>query len=124
LDIWGGTLPDPPIGPTVDDLLAALDAQENTDMSRPRDVVVGGFSGQRVRMRIAQSDCPEADSLVMWVDPRGEPGRGLAPGEPDDTLWIVDVDGQRVVIVTSLDPSLADEGDVSELIDTIEFVVN
>jgi hypothetical protein len=121
---WGGTLPDPPIGPTVDDLLAALDAQKNTDMSRPRDVVVGGFSAQRVRMRFAQSDCPQADSLVMWVDPRGEPGRGLAPGEPDDTLWIVDVEGQRVVIVTSFDPSLADEEDVTEVIDTIEFVAN
>ena len=54
-------LPDPPIGPTVDDLVEALDAQANTDMLRAADVVVGGYSGKRVTLTEAD---PYADHCI------------------------------------------------------------
>ena len=51
-----GSLPEPAIGPTVDDLVAALDAQTNTDMSFLRDVVVGGAAGKRLVMTRPSDD--------------------------------------------------------------------
>jgi hypothetical protein len=122
-------LPDPPIGPTVDDLVSALDAQVNTDMSPAVDVEVGGSAGKRVT--ITESDpyadyCMGFDNVAhpMWVDPHGLPGRGVQPGQLD-TLWIVDVGGQRLVIVTiAEDPSdVETAARIAAVIDSIEFVL-
>ncbi len=41
-----GKLPDPPIGPTVDDLVAALDAQVNSDMAPAVDIEIGGYPAE------------------------------------------------------------------------------
>ena len=101
------SLPDPPIGPTVDDLVAALDAQANTDMSAPVDVVVDGHHG--VRVELTPSDgLPGSCQNPMWLFNRpntrslrevpDDKGRGLdregiGEGRP---AWILDVDGERV----------------------------
>jgi len=120
-------LPLPAIGPTVADLVSALDAQVNTDMSRPVDVTVGGFTGKRVTMLIADpyEHCiGDQNARPMWVDPAGEPQRGLQQGDPD-TIWIVDVAGRRVVIVTNQNPE-DDEvttATIDAVIDSIEFIV-
>ena len=45
-----GSLPAIATGPTVDDLVAALDAQAGSRMSPAVDVVVGGYSGKHVTM--------------------------------------------------------------------------
>jgi hypothetical protein len=119
-------LPIPAVGPTVDDLVAALDAQVNTDMSPAVDVTVGGYSGKRVAMVISDpyDHCfGESEFRPMWVDAAGEPQRGLQPGDPD-TLWIVDVAGRRVVIVTNIQDSDPDApASVAAVIDSIEFEV-
>jgi hypothetical protein len=125
---WSGTLPDPPIGPTVDHLLTALDAQENTDMSGPVDVVVGGYAGKRIEMRVAAEFTPLCDNqenLVMWVDPSGERGRelDLFATQPD-TVWVLDVDSHRVVMTTGFDSGAVEETEISGVLDTIEFTVN
>jgi hypothetical protein len=104
------TLPDPPIGPTVDDLVAALDAQANTDMSAPVDVVVDGHPG--VRVELTPSDgLPGSCQNPMWLFTRpntrnlpevpDDQGRGIdreGVGELVEPAWILDVDGERVVI--------------------------
>jgi hypothetical protein len=121
-------LPNPPVGPNVDDLVAALDAQANTDMSRAADVVVGGYSGTRVT--VTEAD-PYADHCIgddfprpMWVDPSGEPGRGIQPGQRD-IMWILDVEGQRVVIVATQNQDDIDATEsVAAVIDSLEFEVN
>jgi hypothetical protein len=113
-------LPDPRIGPTVDDLVSALDAQVNTDMSPAVDVVVGGHAGKRVTMIVSDpyEHCITDPPRPYFIDPSGEPVRYLQPGEPD-TLWIVDVDGQRLVIIT-VEP----EGSTlaTDVVSSIEFV--
>jgi hypothetical protein len=118
-------LPIPAVGPTVDDLVAALDAQVNTDMSPPVDVTVGGYSGKRVAMVVSDpyDHCIGDFIRPMWVDAAGEPQRGLQPGDPD-TLWIVDVEGHRVVIVTNDQDSDPDApASIAAVIDSIEFEV-
>jgi hypothetical protein len=125
-----GSLPDPAIGPTVDDLVAALDAQANTYMSPAVDVEVGGFAGKRVTMAedfpaVPSDLCSQiaSEPLAYFVIPGG----GQAPeAEGDiDTFWIIDVDGQRVVISGSqVDPEDADATTtIAGVIESIEFMV-
>ena len=104
-----GTLPDPPIGPTVDDLVAALGAQASTEMSAPVDVEVGGHQGVRVELTPGDGLPANCGPMYMWksptnprTQPEGDPGRGIerdGVGEHVEPVWILDVDGERVVIV-------------------------
>jgi hypothetical protein len=122
------SLPDPEIGPTVDDLVAALDAQANTDLSRAADVEVDGFTGKRVTIRpVLTADCIAEGEWNYFVSPRGEPGRGFgAEGRGPDTLWILDIDGNRVVVVTSqVDPGdTAATESIARVIRSLQFEVN
>jgi hypothetical protein len=125
-----GSLPDPAIGPTVDDLVAALDAQANTYMSPAVDVEVGGFAGKRVTMAKDLAALPDGGDACSQIasEPLAYfviPGGGQAPeAEGDmDTFWIIDVDGQRIVISGSqVDPEDTDATTtIAEVIESIEF---
>jgi hypothetical protein len=122
------SLPDPVIGPTVRDLVAALDAQANTDMSRAVDIEVGGFTGKRVIVRpVLTADCLADGDWKYFSTPHGAPGRGFGnEWHGPDTLWIIDVDGHRVVVITST--STPDDTEASESIArvmrSLEFEVN
>ncbi|HEX6475296.1 MAG TPA: hypothetical protein VF114_09465, partial [Candidatus Limnocylindria bacterium] len=119
-------------GPSVDALLAALDAQANTDMSPAVDVELGGFSGKRVTMaaaKTARSSCLDfgTESLSYFVvsgSPGGFEGRELNRRSMD-TLWIIDVDGHRVVIATGqVDPEDAEASTtIAGVMDSIGFEV-
>ena len=113
--------PNPPIGESVDDLVAALDAQVNSDMTVPVDVTVGGYEGKRVELRLS-SALPEncSDPKVWWLS-QGTQGRGGDPGDPNsDAVYILDVDGQRVVIVVYPSSSVTG-GPVADAIASIGF---
>jgi len=115
---WEGTQPDPPIGPNVDDFISALDAQRYTVMSDPVDVILDGHPGKRVDMRPGPSAwcVPQ----VMWVRPSGQPGDPLVgDGDFFDTLWILDVDGHRVLI-----DSYMSNAETLAVINSMEFAVN
>ena len=118
-------LPTPAVGPTVEDLVAALDAQVNTDMSTPVDVNVGGYDGKRLTMRLSDrvARCT-ANFGPMWVDAESQPQRRLEPGDID-TLWIIDVAGRRVVIVTNTDPeeNIEAAASIDAVLDSIEFEI-
>ena len=121
-----GSLPAVATGPTVDDLVAALDAQAGSRMSPAFDVVVGGYSGKRLTMNWSQRNRCSADGpWTMWVDPSGEPGRGLEPGSRD-AIWILDVEGERLVIVASpRDPADEDAaGIIDDVIASMQFAVD
>ena len=117
------SLPVPAVGPTVEDLVAALDAQAGSRMSRVADVVVDGYSGKRLTMSWPRTTGCSGDPLPMWVDPEGEVGRSLEPGSRD-MLWILDVDGQRLVIVTDRrETDEAAAGIIDDVIASLEFAV-
>jgi hypothetical protein len=119
-----GTLPDPAIGPTVDDLVAALDAQVNSDLSGPEPVTIGDVSGQRIEMR-ASPGAP-CDEVRWWKETAGlgEPdSRGATTGDENpDTIWVLDVDGQRIAVVGYWDHAVAaNEPAVTEVVNSLEF---
>jgi hypothetical protein len=87
------TLPDVPVGPTVDDFANALADNDLLDVTAPADVTLAGYSGKYVDLQVPAdiSACPT--SYFVW-----EPGiYAQGPGQRWH-LWILDVDGVRVVV--------------------------
>jgi hypothetical protein len=123
------TFPAQQVGPTVADLVSALDAQVGTDMASLGNPTVGGHPSSRVVMRAsAAGKTCMTDKLGIWqdLDIAGQIRTiDLTPGPAgqEDNVWIVDVDGTRVVIVGYFDESDAEQsGSLIELIDSIEFL--
>lgn len=121
---WRGTLVD--VGTTVDELTSALVGQGGRDVSAPTDVVVGGFPAQRIEMTVAAGlDVATCDNAFLRSWPSAGPdesgGLGVGPGSTD-VVYIVDVDGSRLVVVAGyLAPS--SEQDRAELEAMVESIV-
>lgn len=116
---------DPPVGPTVDDLVAALDATPNLD-ARATDVTMAGFTGRQVDLVALGpwEPCP-ADEARLF--PRGGPDLDWPPPDPADTrrLTILDVDGHRLVISRATRPAAtaANRADLQAIFDSIRIEV-
>jgi hypothetical protein len=111
----------PPLtGPTADDLLAALDAQANSEVSEPVDVTVGGRPGVRLEISIPEaldlSQCYE-DTVRIWTG-----GSYLAFGPmPRDVvapIHIVETESGRVVFGWRDNPaaSAADRAELDAIV--------
>lgn len=102
------TARDPAVGPSVDDLVAALTELPPFEIvSPPTDVSVYGYSGKHIRLRIP-SDLPSehggfdgcgGGDLRTWIAPQLSFAYYgyLSPGDTED-FWILQVDRSRLVI--------------------------
>ena len=110
-----------PIGPTVDDLITALTGQGGSDASVPEDISLGGYAGKRITMTIpADLDtgtCRNPDLLIqVWAN-EAETSFFAIPIDPpgvEGTVYILDVDGDRVVLHAGGSPG-ASPADIAEL---------
>jgi hypothetical protein len=114
---WDGSLLDPPIGPSVDDLATALAEQPQRDATST-DVTLDGYDGKLVRMSmpadINPSDC-DGGMFATWSEAGSDsPSRFTQGAGTIDTIYILDVNGTRVVIDAFYLPSTS-AADVSEL---------
>ena len=101
---WLSTRPDT-AHTTVDEVVRALTDQPSRDASQPVDVTVGGYAGQSITLHVPDDmvyegerfrDCDNGEfrTLVEGVDgARYHQGPGQI-----DKLWVLDVDGEIVVI--------------------------
>jgi len=109
---WGSTLPDAP-ATTVDQFVTAVTAQASRNGSAPMDTTVDGHAGKSMTIHVPDDtvfaeglDDPftECDlgTFASWAG-GGEPVSAgpsrwqQGPGQIDE-LWILDVDGELVVI--------------------------
>ncbi len=116
-----GVRPDPcmPGATAVDtpgDAAAAFRSQQHSQVSDPRPVTLGGYDGLYVELRIPEkldfTKCPE---FHAWdIDADGGLPYQQAPGL--ERLWILDLDGDLVVISGS-DGRLA-----LAMVESLEFV--
>lgn len=110
---------EPPVGPSVDDLVTALSDRPAFQVSSPTDITIGAFRGKDVELTAVapDGDCSEA---VPW---RGGDGTiGLEPGETV-RLQILDVDGVRIVMRT-VEPVQGDaavEAELHRILDSIRI---
>jgi hypothetical protein len=107
---------EPPLGPSVDDLATALADQVGRDATTPTDVMLGGYPGKMVELSVPDDfDVTTCDNeeFRMWRSLGSAGGYNYGPGQ-QDTVYIIDVDGERLVIHAMHTP-IASEGDIAEL---------
>lgn len=101
---------DPPVGPTVADLAAALAALPGVEPVTPSDVELGGYSGKLVDFTIPDSAGP---CEGLWISD-DEGGR--------IRYWILDVEGTRLVITAVERPGNPTLGTrLQRILDSIEI---
>jgi hypothetical protein len=111
------TIPGTP-ATTPDEIAAAFAAQASTNATAPVDVTVGGFAGKAVTLHVPMTfevpnatreeefaDCDEDAFAFYGVE--GETGHARnaqGPGQVDE-LWILDVDGELVILDAAYSPA-------------------
>jgi hypothetical protein len=105
------------IGPTGDDLIAALLAQRNVEVTGPFDTTLDGIPAQRLDLApppgLDLGTCsPSGEVIQIWANQPVPLVFMLAAGDAG-SVYVADVDGQRVVIATATGPD-ATAGDIAE----------
>jgi hypothetical protein len=116
-------LRDPVVGPTAADLATALGTVPGVTFSTPADVTLAGFAGKYLEYVPPDTfgDC--AASTLLWSVNGGVDDQPAPTGDDVLRLWILDVDGTRLVIAASA-PRGVPEGRMAELqaiIDSIQI---
>jgi hypothetical protein len=103
---WATTRPARP-STTVDAFVAALSAQKSRDATKPVDVTVGGYAGRSITVHVPDDanfslcdrDNGNRGTFGSWTMAScSDPCRfNQGPGQIDK-LWVLDVDGELVVI--------------------------
>ena len=108
---------EPPVGPGVVDLANALaDLRPFEVAESPTDVTIVGFDGKHLTLTVPDlpgefrggqmvfTDC-QAEGLKSWISPLLSFAYYgyVAPGEIEE-LWILDVEGERVLIAANYHP--------------------
>jgi hypothetical protein len=122
-----GTL-DPPVGPTVGDLAAALLEQAGPAEGTSSDVTLGGYRGKRIEFSIPSdfdtTACDEG-AYSRWeaASEPGDWGGWIYGGGQREAVYIIDVDGKRVVVDTMSLPgaSATDLAEFHQMIASIRF---
>ncbi len=107
-------------GPTVQDLADAMRAQKGAITTSPEPASLDGYEGVHFDYRV-DLDIDSCGDKAFDI----YPGYYLQPGRNRFSVWILDVEGQRVVIGWSTGPSAsADEQDeVAAIVESASFVV-
>lgn len=122
---WG-TLVD--VGTTVDELATALVEQEGREASAPTSVTVGGFPAKRIELTVpADLDTATCTNGVLRSWPA--PGPDLSDGDccypagSTDWVYVVDVSGNRLVVVARHNRGSSAENlaELQGIVDSIEI---
>jgi hypothetical protein len=124
-------------GPTVDDLVAALQAQASRNASAAVDVTLAGHPGRYLEWSVPADAVVTGDSdfqgcdvelsdghrnFVSWFG-AGRGTRYHQVAGQVDRLWILDVDGQRLVVDATYSPDAtpADLEELDRVVRSLEF---
>ena len=83
-------LREPPVGPSVDDLVTAISSLDGFEATDPVDVTVGGFDGQEFTLTAPATGCG-----ATWATADRTTGMGASE---INLLRVLDIDGTRVLI--------------------------
>jgi hypothetical protein len=121
---WIGTELD--TGSTVDDLAAAFATVWGSDASSPTDVTFGGYAGKQMVLTVPTDasfgSCDQA-KYVVWGGPGADPDRWVQGPGQILRLWILDIEGRRIVIEASHFPeaSASDQAELQQMIDSLQI---
>ncbi len=122
---WKKSFFDP--GPSVSDLANALTTIPGRNASDPVPISVDGFPGLYLEWNVpTDPDVSVCDNeqFVSWLGSAGASIRSHKDSGQIDRLWIVDVDGTRVVFDGPVDPATPAEdlSQMDELVASIRFL--
>ena len=107
---------DPPVGPSVDDLVGAISYLEGFEATAPVDISVSGFEGKEFTLT-----APDAEGCgATWAT--ADRTTGMGAGEIN-LIRILDVDGERIVITSAYGPETANEelAALESVMDSVEI---
>ena len=102
---------DPPVGPSVDDLVAAWAAVPDLAATAPVDITVDGYAGKQIEFTVpgyTAGECRGNNQFGLYrtSDARGDVPAYWAQGpNQHNQMWVLDVDGTRLVIGAAYLPS-------------------
>jgi hypothetical protein len=114
-------------GRDVNGLASALAAQPLRNATAPTHVKLGGFEGKYLQMSVPSgvnfAHCDEGYFESWTANGWGSDRYQQRPGQVD-RLWILDVDGERLVIDASTLPEATaqDRAELERVVDSIRFV--
>ena len=105
---------DPAVGPTVDDLVAALENVAGIEAGAPTPTTVDGYAGTKLDLT---ATCPET---WLWMS---QPVNGMTGVEEHTFVWIIDVDGERLMIGAHDRSGATSDAvsDMQEMVDTLQI---
>jgi hypothetical protein len=110
--------PDIAVGPTVDDFVDAVVAHPALRATQPRDVKLDGYKGRYLTIT-APDDISGCADWRPW-----EPG--FAAQGPNNLwrIWVIDVEGLRMILVTEEFPNTpeAHKSALGSIVESIRFV--
>jgi hypothetical protein len=119
---------DPPPGPSVDDLVAAFASVPILDATAATDITVDGFHGKQIEFTVpdyTDDECIEGRFGLFQEPGWTGPGPNYWAQGPfaHHRLWILDVDGTRLVIGGTYfpDTSQQDLDDLDTLLNSIQI---
>jgi hypothetical protein len=123
-DSCPSVLLDPPVGPTVDDLVSAWANLPVLNATAASDVTVDGFHGKQIEFTVPDygvADCRDEMYLVQEKDIDG-PTYPATPTQ-HQKVWIIDVDGTRLVIIALSFPSTSpqDRAAIDEILASVQI---
>ena len=133
---WQGHMTIP--GPTVDDLVRAFVRQPTRNATTPTDVTFAGYAGKYLEWSVpddmkvtGDADFDGCDAwpdnghrdFVSWLG-TGDSERYQQVAGQVDRLWVLDVDGQRLVIDATYSPDTpdADRAEQEQVVESLRFV--
>ena len=113
---------EPPVGPSVDDLVAALLNLPGLQATAPVDVTVGAFHGKEIELTTLDvGDCP---GVTAFSAGEGTNPQYVNPLEGESfRVQVLDVDGVRIVLYTA-EPDERDpaaEAELQQILDSIRI---
>ena len=106
---------DPPVGPSVDDLVTAISSLEGYEATAPVDITVSEFQGKEFTLTAVRHGCGATWATADRIT-------GMGAGE-SNLLRILDVDSVRVVIAGAYHASTpeADVATIEQVMDSVQI---
>jgi hypothetical protein len=122
---WRSTMVE--AGSTADELANLLAEQRGRETAGPTDMMVSGRDAKLVELgELASDDQTQCDDgfARVWPDTGGGESGGwpAAPGQTD-RIYVVDVEGTRVVLIATTYPDTpaADVNELQAIVDSVRF---
>jgi hypothetical protein len=113
-----------PIGPSVDDLVNALEQLGGATVTPAVDTTVGGYPAKRVDIAMPDVDVATCRITILqiWADAAQQDFNALDPLQ-QESVYIIDAAGQVVVIFTTQTPdsSAQDIAEMSLIISSVQL---